>query len=166
MDELNLPKKRIFQNKASIFKRIAAFFADMFIVQLIIIKPFSGILQNIVPSSAKFVENYNYFAENSSTLSDIYGVFFAIFGLSFIYFVVFQHKLKQTPGMMILNIYVAHAEKKKELSLLQIIGRNLAILPIMPFSLLWIIDPLYIIFTGNRLSDNLCKTQIIEEMSL
>jgi len=152
--------------KASPWKRIFSFILDLFIINIFIIGPFTTILQNSFPSSADIMENYNYLYSNPDIINSLYMVFGTIFILTYAYFVLFEYKLRQTPGKMVFNLYLAPMKKKDPIKILQILLRNLAAFPIFPFSLLWIVDPLYLIFTGRRLSDVFSKTIYVEEISL
>jgi uncharacterized RDD family membrane protein YckC len=79
---------------------------------------------------------------------------------------MFEFKIRQTPGKMLLNLYVIADGKKEGPGFIQTLIRNLIFIPIFPFSLLWIIDPLYMIFTGRRLTELLSKTRVIEEIKI
>jgi uncharacterized RDD family membrane protein YckC len=84
----------------------------------------------------------------------------------FLYSVIFDLKLGQSPGRMIMKLNLISTIKGEKITLLKVVIRALVFIPIFPFSLLWIIDPLYLLFTGNRLSDIFAKTQIVEEVTL
>ena len=166
MVDLKLPKKRSMLSKASPWKRIFSFIIDILIINIFIIGPFTAVLQTSLPTSTDFMENYNFLYSNPEIINSLYMVFVVIFILIFVYFVLFEYKLRQTPGKMVFNLYLTPMKKKEEVKILQIILRNLAVFPIFPFLLLWIIDPLYLIFTGRRLSDVFSKTVYVEEVSL
>ena len=166
MVDLKLPKKRSMLTKAPSWKRIFSFIIDLFIINIFIIGPFTAVLQNSMPTSTDFMDNYNFLYSNPELIDQLSFVFGVIFILIFAYFVLFEYKLRQTPGKMFFNLYLAPMKKKEQLTVLRIILRNVAVFPIFPFSLLWIIDPLYLIFTGKRLSDVFSKTVYVEEISL
>ena len=162
MVDLNLPKQRTMKADAAVWKRIVSFFIDFFIIQFIIFGPFSSAIEAGIPVSDDFMENYNMLQNNPGIITNIIPMFIAIFLLVYAYFVVFEYRLKQTPGKMFFNLELVATDKK--LSIGKVLLRNLAVIPIFPLSLLWIIDPLYLIITGKRLSDNLSKTKYIEEV--
>jgi len=166
MVDLKLPKKRSMLTKASSWKRILSFIIDILIINIFIIGPFGSVLQNSMPSSVDIMENYDFLSANPELINQLYVLFGVIFALIFIYFVWFEYSLKQTPGKMVFNLQLAPMKKKEPIKILQIILRNLAVLPIFPFSLLWIVDPLYLIFTGRRLSDVFSKTIYVEEITV
>ncbi len=166
MVDLKLPKKRSMLSKASPWKRILSFIVDILIINIFIVGPFTAVLQNSLPTSSDFMENYNLLYSNPELINQLYVLFGVIFVLIFAYFVLFEHMLRQTPGKMFFKMYLAPMKKKEPIKILQIILRNLAVFPIFPFSLLWLVDPLYLIFTGRRLSDVFSKTVYVEEVSL
>ncbi len=82
--------------------------------------------------------------------------------IALLYFAMFEYKLQQTIGKMVLGLYVV--SEKGGLSIWQAVGRSIFILPIFPFILLWIIDPIYLIFKKIRLSEILTRTMTVEEV--
>ncbi|MBN2367730.1 RDD family protein [Candidatus Woesearchaeota archaeon] len=166
MVDLNLPGQRTMLTPAPVWKRVLAFIADLLVIQLVIFSPFSASLSGSLPSSDNIMENYRYLAEQSDMMSQITMMILFMFGLMFAYFFLFDLKLGQTPGKMLFKLYVVPMIKKDSLTIWRLISRNLAILPVFPFTLLWIIDPLYMVFSGKRLSDILTKTLVVEEISI
>jgi uncharacterized RDD family membrane protein YckC len=166
MVDLKLPKKRVFYNPAPAWKRIISFIVDFMIIQLVIFGPFSGALTSILPTGPDFFGNYEALMESQNIVRELYVLMGIMFALVFIYFILFEYRMRQTPGKMLFNLYLVPEDKKQQLSLLQVFLRNLAVFPFFPFSLLWIIDPLYMVISGKRLSDIFSKTQITEETSV
>ncbi|MBN1503381.1 RDD family protein [Candidatus Woesearchaeota archaeon] len=165
MDKLELPKKRKIVADASPIKRILAFIIDLFIIEFVIGSPFSGAISGIMPNSTNLSE-YRSMAANPSLSDRFYWLFLAMFFLIFLYFVVFEAKLHQTPGKMIMKLYVRGIQKKNTLSIWQICLRNLIFLPIFPFILLWVVDPIFLLVKKQRFSDILAKTKVIEVYSV
>ena len=163
--DLKLPKKRVIQNNAPPWKRVVSFIIDLLIIQFIIFGPFSGVIQNKLPITSDFMQNYALLESNPNFLNELMPMFLILFLLVYAYFVIFEFKMKQTPGKIILNLKLV-ANKKEKITLIKIILRNFAAFPIFPFSLLWIIDPLYLVITGSRLSDKISKTSYVEEITL
>jgi len=163
MVDLNLPKQRKMKADAAVWKRIVSFLIDFFIIQLIILGPFSSAMQGMIPVTDDFMQNYNMIQNNPDIVTNLIPMIAAIIILVYSYFVVFEFKLRQTPGKMFFNLELKANDKK--LTLGKIFLRNLAVIPVFPFSLLWIIDPLYLIITGKRLSDNFSKTSYVEEIN-
>ncbi|MCM2325012.1 MAG: RDD family protein [Candidatus Woesearchaeota archaeon] len=161
--KLNLPKERIIITDASWWKRAFSFFIDFSIIQLIIFSPFSSVIESKLPLSSDFMENYRYFESNPDLITNLMAVIGIVFFLILLYFVMFEYKMGQTPGKMLFKLKVLPLDKE-EINLWKILARNIAVLPVFPFSLLWIVDPLYLIFTGKRLSDMFSKTRVVEEV--
>ena len=166
MADLNLPGQRTMLSPAPVWKRVLAFFADLIIIQFIILGPFAGSFSNVLPSSTDFMQDYNYISTNTELINQLTLMVVIVFVLIFAYFFLFEYNLKQSPGKMIFKLYVVPVSKKDTLSILKLIGRNVAVFPFFPFSLLWIIDPLYLLITGRRLSDVLTRTLVVEEINI
>lgn len=161
---LNLPKQRIIQVEAVWWKRLLSFMIDFFIIQVIVFGPFSPAIANSLPLSEDFMENYAYFQNNPGIIEGLMSIFLVAFFLVGVYFVIFEFKMKQTPGKMLFKLKVVPLEKE-ELTFWKVLARNIAVVPIFPFSALWIVDPLYMIFTGSRLSDKFSRTKVVEEVT-
>jgi uncharacterized RDD family membrane protein YckC len=86
--------------------------------------------------------------------------------LIILYFLMLEIKMSQTIGKMLMKVYVV--SDNKELKAWQLLARNLVFIPIFPFVLLWILDPLFMLFTktNQRLSEILGKTRVVEKYSL
>jgi uncharacterized RDD family membrane protein YckC len=92
-----------------------------------------------------------------------------------LYHVFCEYVVGQTPGMLIMGIRVQrspaeNASKRsakteaqpRGIGLGQAFVRNLFIIPVLPFTLLWLIEPLYYVFHGERLLEHWTKTETIE----
>ena len=77
-----------------------------------------------------------------------------------------EKKMGQTIGKVLMRIYVV--SDNNNLKTWQLLTRNLIFIPIFPFVLLWIIDPLFMFFTktNQRLTEILSKTKVVEEFDL
>jgi len=159
---LNLPKQRVFKGPASIWKRFASFIIDILVINFVIAFPFQSILKGFVPTDLSYKESIEAMAMNSNAhLLTTISIAISILGI--LYLTITQYKLNQTIGMMLMNIFLV--SEKKPLKVWQCLVRNLFLLPFIPFILLWIIDPLYMIFSKNnrRFSDIIAKTNVIEQ---
>jgi len=159
---LKLPKERSFTGPALVWKRLLAFVADLLIINLAIFFPFKRILQDSMPEFDSYSEAYNFLASNQSYTTTLTIVSLVMSLFAVLYFVWMEYKLGQTPGKMLFNISVISDVKK--FSLWQLIVRSLFIIPVFPFVLLWIIDPLFVFFTktNQRLSEILSKTRTVQ----
>jgi len=166
MKRLNLPEERAFIGPALIWKRIAAFFLDMMIINLVVLLPFRRLFQNIIPKEYSFSEAYKFLSSSANFTSYISSISFVMSILIILYFLMLEKKMGQTIGKMLMKIYVV--SDNKELRAWQLLARNLAFIPVFPFILLWVIDPLFMFFTktNQRLSEILSKTRVVEKYSL
>jgi len=159
---LNLPKQRTFTGPALVWKRLLAFLADLLIINLVLFFPFRKIISKSIPEFSSYSEAYKFLAANQgyTTTLTIVSLIMALFAL--LYFALLEYKIQQTPGKMLFNISIVSDTKK--LGLWQFIVRSLFVIPIFPFFLLWVIDPLFMFFTktNQRLSEVLSKTKTIE----
>jgi uncharacterized RDD family membrane protein YckC len=138
--KLNLPKTKSFIGPASLIKRFIAYFIDFFIINFVIISPFGKILKKIIPQISSFSETYQYMQVHPE-ISNIIAVISIIIGiLMVLYFTVFEYLIQQTPGKMLMRQYIVK-DKGPELKFRNYLISNLTFIPIFPFILLWIIDP-------------------------
>lgn len=166
MKRLNLPKERTFIGPALLWKRIAAFFIDMMVINLIILFPFRSLFQNIIPKDYSFSEAYKLLSSSTDYTGFITSVSFIMSVLIILYFLMLEIKMNQTIGKMLMKVYVV--SDNNTLKAWQLIARNLVFIPIFPFVLLWILDPLFMFFTktNQRLTEILSKTRVVEKYSL
>jgi uncharacterized RDD family membrane protein YckC len=104
----------------------------------------------------------NYFTSNPEIMNKISIVNILLLIIAFLYFFLFELKLQQTIGKMVLKLYVVNQDKKKkELKIWQIALRNLFVL----INIILIVDLIYFTMKGKRLSDEIAKTKVIEVIS-
>jgi len=158
---LNLPKQRIFTGPALIWKRIAAFAIDFFVIEFVLGFPFQSLIKRIMPTELSYSEAYSFFMNNSYYTKMLTALMIMFSVLAILYFAILEYKLGQTVGKILMNIKVVG---EKKLGFWQCIGRSLFLIPAFPFFLLWVIDPLYLFFgkKGQRLSEVLTKTKVVE----
>ena len=166
MKRLILPKERVFIGPALLWRRIAAFFIDMVIINLVILFPFRSLFQNIIPKDYSFLEAYKLLSSSTNYASFLTPASFIMSILIILYFLMLERRMSQTIGKMLMKVYVI--SDNKELKAWQLLARNIVFIPIFPFVLLWILDPLFMFFTktNQRLSEILGKTRVVEKYSL
>jgi len=165
MKQLNLPKERTFIGPALLWKRIAAFFIDITIINIFILFPFRSLFQSIIPKDYSFSEAYNLLSTSIDYTKFISSVSFVMLILVILYFLMMERRMQQTIGKMLMKIYVV--SDNDSLKTWQLLARNLVFIPIFPFVLLWILDPLFMFFTktNQRLTEILSKTRVVEKYS-
>tara|TARA_Y100000310_G_C20557282_1_gene751210 strand:- start:460 stop:993 length:534 start_codon:yes stop_codon:yes gene_type:complete len=165
MQFLNLPMARKIKKNASLIKRGVAFVIDIAIINLIISYPLKSYINQLIPTFTSFTETYNYFLANQELSYSLMSISIAISVLSIAYFTILESNLGQSIGKKFLHLKVISLEKNPKIW--QHIIRNIFLIPLFPFLLLWIIDPIYIFFNtdGQRLTESISKTKVIEEFS-
>lgn len=159
---LNIPKERTFTGPALVWKRLLAFLADLLIINLVLFFPFKRIILKSIPGFTSYSEAYGFFASHQGYTANLTIIFLIMALFAILYFVLMEYKIGQTPGKILFNIFVV--SETKELKRWQFLVRSLFLIPIFPFFLLWIIDPLFLFFTktNQRLSEILSKTKTVE----
>lgn len=160
---LKLPKERTFTGPALVWKRLLAFLADLLIINLILFFPFKRIIQKSIPEFTSYSEAYRFLSSNQTYTATLTIVSLIMSLFAILYFALLEYKIQQTPGKILFNISIVSEIKK--LNFWQCTVRSLFLIPVFPFFLLWIIDPLFLFFTktNQRLSEILSKTKTIEQ---
>lgn len=160
----NISKGKGFLAQASVLKRLFAFLIDLLIINVIVLLPFKRIFSSIVPNPESFSKTMDFLSNNSSIPLTV--IVLAAAFLSIFYFMVFEKKLQQSPGKMLFNLYVK--SQTKDLKYWQLFVRSMFLIPLFPFILLWIIDPIVMFFNkdSQRLSEILSKTKVVEKYKI
>lgn len=146
MKEIHLVTKNVI---APFWKRVLAYIIDLLVVEIIIVWPFRGFFEKAE------ISYVNLFRE--AIEQNLIWVSFFIMVLSLAYWVLFEWKLRQTIGKMLLNLYVV---SKNELRFSQALMRNLT----KPFPLALLVDVAYMFFKreNQRLFERFSGTNVIE----
>ena len=165
MRSLNIPKEKTVIGPALIWKRIVAFLIDVAIINLVVLFPFRALFQEIIPKDLSFSDAYKLLSSANYT-SYLSTISFVMSILIIFYFLLLERKMGQTIGKMFMKIYLA--SDNDNLKIWQLLTRNLVFIPIFPFILLWILDPLFMFFTktNQRLTEILSKTKVVEKYVL
>lgn len=157
---------------AGLIKRLAAFVIDLFILNFIALQPFRSLFSGKI-SSSSIQDLYNLVMSNNSVFQMLYLSSVFIGFIILLYFVVMEWKTGQTIGKMIFGIYVVSTEEAKlkkklgdrNLKFWQAIAENMMLIPIFPFFLLIVIDPIYMVFSreNQRLSEKIGKVMVVEK---
>ncbi|MFC1704921.1 RDD family protein [Nanoarchaeota archaeon] len=161
---LNLLKKRSFKGPASIWKRLIAFVLDILLVDIVAGYPFRKILENVIPQGS-YTETYNFLLNNPGLKNTLFLISLALGFVTLLYFAILEYHTGQTIGKMLANIQVESETKK--LAFWQCIVGNIFLIPVFPLMLLWILDPLWLMYTKGqkRLSDIFAKTKVVEKFT-
>ena len=156
--------KKTFLAQASVLKRLGAFIVDLIIINIIILFPFRGVFESILPA-AKFSEAFDFLrSPESSMILEV--IMIAVGILTMLYFMLLEKKIAQTPGKMLFNLFVR--SQGKDLKNWQLFVRSMFLIPLFPFVLLWLIDPIAMLFTkeNQRLSEILSRTKVVEQYQI
>jgi hypothetical protein len=147
--DLLRPRKAKIVQDAGFFRRFCSFVIDVFILDLLVTAPFTPLFSSLVSRASNAGWNVHY------TSTEIAAVIF-LFALIYLYFVLFEYFLGQTFGMMLANTRLAGDD-----SLGTIMVRNSFIIPVFPFVLLWIAEPLAVFFWRRSILEQLTKTRTV-----
>ena len=147
------------QETPSFFKRSLAFLIDFGFISMTILAPVTTLLEKVVPTT-DFQTSYALFVKSQTTVSIITWTMIFVFTLIMLYFTILEYLIGQTAGKRLMNLEVVDMNNQPP-SLVQCILRNLVFLPVFPFIVFWIIDPFYLLFTKQTLSEQLTKTRTI-----
>ncbi|MAG52969.1 MAG: hypothetical protein CMH62_03335 [Nanoarchaeota archaeon] len=132
------------------WKRFASFLIDSILLNVIITKPLSSILENNIPQKITDLLTFDF--------KNLFLITLLISLINLSYWVILEYKIQQTIGGLIFNIYVKSQNNKLTFS--QIFIRNLTKIS----SILLIIDVISI-FTSKkrqRFTERFTKTITIE----
>lgn len=166
MAQLKLPKEKTFTGPALIWKRVVAFFIDILIINLVVVFPFRKLFQGIIPKDYSFSEAYKLLSTSTNYTGYITTISSVMSILILLYFLMLERKMNQTIGKKFMKLYVVSDSNK--LKIWQLLIRNIVFIPLFPFILLWLADPLFMFFTktNQRLTEILSKTRVVEKYSL
>lgn len=148
-------KKRVIKitkgEKATFFRRFAAYFLDTIIIGLVITLPF-GYAYGSGMESFEALNNAGF-----SFQTFLLSMFIA--ALTILYWAILEYKLRQSIGKMIVGIYVKSTTKN--FTFWQALLRNLTKVS----SLLLVLDCLYMFFmkTNQRFMETLAETEVLRK---
>ena len=155
---VTLPGKRTVLGPAPIWRRLAAFAADLLLINGILFYPFQTIIENLIPQNT-----WEMLLQGSApaTLAALEIVMITLGIIALLYFSMFEAALTQTPGKRIMDIMVAGETPKP--GYWRMLVRSLFVIPIFPLLLLWVIDPLFMLFSKDqrRLLERVSKTRTV-----
>lgn len=147
---LNLPKARIMARSARFSKRAVSFIIDIFVVYFFILFP----LAKFIPSSYSFSSALSIVQSLDSGLVSIIVATASLVYL--LYFSCSQYFVGKTIGMWVFGLQTI------PMTFYQAVLRNAFLIFIFPFSLLAIIDLIYLLRFKQRLLEKLTMTATLE----
>jgi uncharacterized RDD family membrane protein YckC len=137
--------------EAGFLRRALAFFFDLMVLRLMLAAIFSPLFEDVFSRAEQGFGALRY------TQAEIGAVLF-LFALIYLYFVLFEYTLGQTPGQMLANIRVEGSGKLGPLMI-----RNSFIFPVLPFILFWVVEPIAIIFWKRGVLELLSGTRTLHQ---
>lgn len=147
---------------ASLWKRAFAYVIDIFVINLVIIMPFQKVLEDLGKGFADkgILETYKLLLQSDmqTIMPKLFLIFAAISFLSVLYWAVLEHKIGQSVGKILFNIYVK--SQTNQLTFWQCFLRNVTKISTLPL----ILDASYMIFTRSyqRYFEKISKTVVVE----
>lgn len=147
---------------ASIFKRIIAFVIDILILDLIVLAPFDFLFQKMMPTGS-ISQQISYIQNNPGLLNSFYPIMIFMSIIIVFYFTYLDYKIKQTPGKMLLGLYII--PEKKNRTFWNYLLSNITFVVARLFIIVWIIDFFYMISSpkNQRLTQKLNKILIVQD---
>lgn len=149
--EMFFPRQQIIAQDAGFFRRLGSFIIDLLLLDIVITAPFSPIFSRWI--SIAQTSSLSSFTYTNKELAAV----FVIMLIFMVYFVLFEYLLGQTLGMMIAK---TRTEKGK---LWQHVVRNIFFIPLFPFILFWIIEPISIALWKRSVLEHITKTRTMHE---
>jgi len=167
---LKLPTQGSFTGNASLIKRVLAFMIDIILLEFLVLTPFKNLFFRIIPDTTNITSLYTYLTNHPELTGKLTTLIMVVSVFVMLYFIILEWRIGQTLGKALVGIKVISLTepKKKGIGFFSAIVRSLFLIPFIPFILLWIIEPLVIIFTrtNQRLLEMLSKTKTVERYSL
>jgi hypothetical protein len=150
--KLNLPQARIHVRDAGFWRRLAAFVLDLLLLDSAVFLPFSSFFSLSIDYRALLHGAFH-------LTSAMYAAAIVMALLALVYFMLFEYLLGQTPGMMLFNI------RAENVTLLRAFVRNLFLLPVFPFPLLIVVEPLHLLWRKTRFLEWISSTRTVERIA-
>jgi len=146
-DHLLRPHTETVIQDAGFWRRAAAFIFDLLLLDLLVTSPFTPVFERMMATI-----DTTSFTSTAYTSREL-GAALLLFIIIYMYFVLFEYTLGQTPGMMLMNTRV----NKNNLG--RVMVRNSVILPVFPFIIFWFIEPIAIAFWKRGVLERLSDTR-------
>lgn len=152
------PDFHIVRIEATFARRVLAFSIDILILLFIVLTPLFKVFEQMVPQDYTLAREYMMAPEHAPLIASL----FLVMGLfAMTYFALLEWQLQSTVGKLFLGLRIESEIGRP--SLWQCMVRSFFALPVFPFVLLWVIDPLMMLFwkSRQRLSEILSRTKTI-----
>ncbi|MGM5484249.1 MAG: RDD family protein [Nanobdellota archaeon] len=140
-----------------LLRRAIAFIIDFIIVDFVVLSAFQPIIRNTV-GEGSISELTETLRSSPGLVNQLSTMMFIASLLIVLYFTILEWKFSQTPGQRLMSLRVM-AEGPR---FWQYLLSNVFIFPFFPFILLWLIDPIYMVMTGRRLSERIAGLRMVQ----
>jgi uncharacterized RDD family membrane protein YckC len=125
------------------------------------------VIEKAIPKDLGTKEIIEYVQTNPGLQMFVIKIFALIGILAVLYFTIFEYKTQQTPGKMLMKEHIVPEEGKK-LTFWSYLISNLTFIPLFPFIILWVIDPLHMFFSpkNQRFMERLAGILVVEKYEM
>lgn len=165
MVSLRLPKQRVATVPAPLFRRFLAFVLDMLVLDLAVTGPFRRLFLGLFGGGS--MADIQLIVESSRSLSLTVMALLLLLGILFLsYFAILEFTLGQTLGKRLFRLRVENDQKRKQPW--QYVVRSMFVIPVFPFIILWVVDPIHMLFSmgGRRWTEKLSRTRVVQDVAI
>lgn len=148
-EHLLKPRSQEVRQNASFLRRLGAFIVDILVIDLVMTAPFTSLLAGLVARAQ--ASGFSSVAYTQRELA----IIVVMFLMAYLYFVLFEYVLGQTIGMMVANTRISDGQ------LWQILVRNSFVIPLFPFIIFWVVEPLAVLFGRRGVLERLSGTRTL-----
>ena len=152
---LRLPKSRSITVSASTGRRVLAFILDILIIDLLLFQHFRKFIAARPVTWSEAVQGNVVLPEGFLMATIAMGI------IALLYFMLFEYFFAQTIGMQLLGIKVGGERTLAKCAL-----RNAYALPFFPFTILWVVEPVFLFWKKERLLERWSKTTTVQTMRM
>lgn len=149
---LPVPKflgSRVVALPASWGRRILAFLIDLIILNIFVTGAFQKVIRKLLPTEASYTSIQAAIEAQPSLATAVFFIAFLSGIFAILYFALLESQLGYSVGKLFMQIRVV-ALQNEELTLWKCVIRSLLMIPAFPFIILWVVDPLYALFSPLR----------------
>jgi hypothetical protein len=146
------PRSASIVQDARFIRRVFAFTTDLLIINIAVAAPFAPVFANLLQRA----DQQPFGTVTFTTAELLAGAL--LFAIIYLYFVLFEYLLQQTPGMML-----AHTRVQGKTTLLRMLIRNSFVIPVFPFLAFWLIEPVAILWQRRGVLEQLSGTRTVQQ---
>lgn len=142
LKQLNLPRQREFTQRAPLLRRFGALLIDILLLDLIVFASLSRLIVGVELHDTRL-----------TAVAAVAGL------LALAYFSLMEYLVGQSIGKMVLGL------RTERVTLGKAFVRHIYFLPIAPFPLLLLVEPIYLLIKKQRLLEQLSGTNTVQVVS-